>query len=1045
MKKSLIGILMTTVILMALAVPLATIPAVSAADSADWYKTVSGNLSTDAYLLYPFSTYNNLKIGFSQFGEMINSNDNVGLEYGTVDPFAPASGSAVGSIVKSTWLNGWICNITYYHTILAQVRTVWASAQHSDATMYGGNWIRVDFPNDRSITYGEEDPRDPGYIIGNYAAGDLNYGGRKTNGTAITSPIQVLYDGPRSFVALLTTTIYDHTLHGSDTLAEDIPLLEVRFMIVFEKCKKEVVVFKELKTLVPDKYTDVLKVQFSNRGEVDLGDEDSQYQSYFHFYTQGVSRGLNWQGTGKNYENNDTLAQGLSTPYDRNWVLNVTENPITSPWYNYSAAGPYPQTSSATYDLAIAYNPDAGYFGYTWWAAFWPSLSDWSIDGWPMWWRSMEATDAHDIDSRTWATYPRTEPTIPFYIGEWDVELKPKGKMTPAGGFDQQQYRFVTVYGVSDTQDGSDANQAPYELFPGYWVTPTNRIDSETEYQLKEVFNPWDLAQAVHKVQRSWVEWTTGSTYYVTLRKPVLVVPSANWHDYNIGSERVIDYNATGMFAMPVLSRGGIFGDGYQITQLADGRANITGLNATRTYKILYTTLPDVSGTASATSTYTSTIYNSTTSVANRTTVTQRVASSTWDDNIDVTHSFSVTVPAINVGMTDNATAALNGTTASNWTERWTVQKSYDEDNFKVFLGETYVATLTDIYDPINVTLGNTTFTFDFGAITKSLKSPDASSVIWPNDKSETVHVDYLNHVINFTITIANTNYTDAGGVMLNQTYVVAAALTVTASYRNYLMGRYEWAVVGRDAASVDSAGAALVTAAFKNKQVEIWMAGADMYNTLVANQMPWVMAKMTSGDAWVNYLKTGAGTDPGNYRAYLRDDWCKQGTSANDEIPVATSNMIGVGGPLANLLAYYGNDFTSAFFGLADFTDYAAWEGKLVPKVCWDHAKGYTDTNTVGYATISTYRDINETVLFLVWGNWGRDTFYATKWFHEHGVYQLQEVPRGVTDIILQINYQSTSEGYKPTSYSIVEVLGTISERTWIHGTTTKGGIHDP
>jgi len=366
--------------------------------------------------------------------------------------------------------------------------------------MYGGNWIRVDFLNDRSITYGEEDPRDPGYIIGNYAAGDLNYGGRKTNGTAITSPIQVLYDGPRSFVALLKTTIYDHTLHGSDTLAEDIPLLEVRFMIVFTKVKKEVVVFKELKSLVPDKYTDVLKVQFSNRGEVDLGDEDSQYQSYFHFYTQGVSRGLNWTGTGKNYENNDTLVEGLSTPYDRNWVLNQTENPITSPWYNYSAAGPYPQTSGATYDLAIAYNPDVGYFGDTWWAAFWPSLSDWSIDGWPMWWRSMEATDPHDIDSRTWATYPRTEPTIPYYIGEWDVELKPKGKMTPAGGFDQQQYRFVTVYGVSDTQNGADANNPTQ----GY-----NLIDAETQYQLAEVFNPFDLVQAVHKTMRSWVEWTT--------------------------------------------------------------------------------------------------------------------------------------------------------------------------------------------------------------------------------------------------------------------------------------------------------------------------------------------------------------------------------------------------------------------------------------------------------------------------------------------------------------------------------------------------------
>jgi hypothetical protein len=376
------------------------------------------------------------------------------------------------------------------------------------------------------------------------------------------------------------------------------------------------------------------------------------------------------------------------------------------------------------------------------------------------------------------------------------------------------------------------------------------------------------------------------------------------------------------------------------------------------------------------------------------------------------------------LNLTDAAFAA--GALASNFTERYTFEKLYNEDNFKVFLDETYVATV-DVLDQLNITMGNTQFLFDVGTFTKSLKSPDAASVIWPNDNSETVHVDYLNHAINFTISVVNTNYTSAGNVMLNQTFAVTATLTVTASYRDYLMGRYEWATVGRDAASVDSAGAALVTAAFKNKQVEIWMAGSDMYNTLVANQMPWVMARMTSGDAWVNYLKTGAGTDPGNYRAYLRDDWCKAGTTSGDEIPVATSNMIGVGGPLANLLSYYSNDFTQAFFALGDFTDYTSWENKLVPKVCWNHAQGYTDTNTVGYATISTYRDLNETALLTIWGNWGRDTFYVTKWFHEHGVYQLQEVPAGVTSIIVQINYQSTVEGYKLKSGWLAQTCTTL------------------
>jgi hypothetical protein len=204
-------------------------------------------------------------------------------------------------------------------------------------------------------------------------------------------------------------------------------------------------------------------------------------------------------------------------------------------------------------------------------------------------------------------------------------------------------------------------------------------------------------------------------------------------------------------------------------------------------------------------------------------------------------------------------------------------------------------------------------------------------------------------------------------------------------------------------------------------------------------------MSKMTAGDEWANYLKTGAGTDPGNYRAYLRDDWCRAGTTSNDEWPVASSNMIGVGGPLANLLAYYANDFTSAIFGLSDFTNYTSWKNNIAPVTCWNHAKGYNDTNAIGYAVVSTYLDLNGTVVFLVWGNWGRDTFYASRWFLEHMVYQLQSAPRGLTSEIIKINYETTGEGWKPTSFSVVECLGTISETKWISGSMTKGGIHDP
>jgi hypothetical protein len=252
--------------------------------------------------------------------------------------------------------------------------------------------------------------------------------------------------------------------------------------------------------------------------------------------------------------------------------------------------------------------------------------------------------------------------------------------------------------------------------------------------------------------------------------------------------------------------------------------------------------------------------------------------------------------------------------------------------------------------------------------------------------------------------------------------------------------GRYEWAIVGRDAASVDSAGAALVTAAFKNKQVEIGLAGADMYDPEVANQMPWVMHKFGTDDDLADYYYSDT-----DYRTALKDDWCTTW-------PISSSNMIGVGGPLANILAYYGNDFAQAIFGLnttdkGDFTDYADWEEVIIPLTCWDITKtqAYSSNNTVGYAVISTYKDINGTVLFLVWGHWGRDTYYACKWFHEEGIYQLQDAPDGLTAIILEISYKSSSEGYKPKSFSIVECLGTISETEWTHGSETKGGIHDP
>lgn len=84
---------------------------------------------------------------------------------------------------------------------------------------------------------------------------------------------------------------------------------------------------------------------------------------------------------------------------------------------------------------------------------------------------------------------------------------------------------------------------------------------------------------------------------------------------------------------------------------------------------------------------------------------------------------------------------------------------------------------------------------------------------------------------------------------------------------------------------------------------------------------------------------------------------------------------MIGVGGPLANMFAYCFNDFTDAFHGLnvdwlgEVFTNYAPWRGALIALTCWNGTrKGHKSDADTGYATISTFMDINGTVCLLIW-----------------------------------------------------------------------------
>ncbi|MGB9676059.1 MAG: hypothetical protein ACPL0C_02595, partial [Candidatus Bathyarchaeales archaeon] len=129
-RKKILSILLIATISATILTTSLFIKTTEATDPSSWYMTVNGVLNTDYYSLYPFKVDKSLKIGFSKFGEMIDSSTNVGLEYRDRDAFAPAAGSGVPSqIAKHKWMSGWLINITYMS--VSGIRNVWAMAQHA--------------------------------------------------------------------------------------------------------------------------------------------------------------------------------------------------------------------------------------------------------------------------------------------------------------------------------------------------------------------------------------------------------------------------------------------------------------------------------------------------------------------------------------------------------------------------------------------------------------------------------------------------------------------------------------------------------------------------------------------------------------------------------------------------------------------------------------------------------------------------------------------------------------------------------------------------
>ena len=851
-RKKVIATFATLMIATTLLAPLMFTSPVQADDPLDWYHTVRGVLDTDTYELYPYWTNASLDIGFSKYGEIMDPTTGTGMNYSGRDPFANEE------IPMKYWVNGWLLEARYTHRTHHD-RYVLTAAMFADMADYGGDWI-----NGKKLPFTT-----------------APYGGRKTTGYAETDDMEVLYDGPRRFIGLCTTHIYDWEDTNNDTVVdhptETWPVVDVLITIIFDKVKKSVIVLKDVKLVIDSKILDSpLDCQFSNRGEWDLG-PGIEVKSYAHFYHQnfstcygnmshmapGILREFKFSKTGPTTPPRTVvLPEGGLAWYgypvihrsERVYVNGVWQIPGEDYTINYDTG-----TITFTYDLdseddiVVYYKLPKYYFDgeiwewTDWWgiphlwdlaqiigsgeeyvgyAAFWPTLSDYTVDGWAKVFNPLLNVSQPDMIP------PGSEPDVPFVVGEWDFMLDYVDPWSV-------QFRGVTVYGLNELWDGDDA-----DIEDGMHQ---NVPDRELGFQLTEVFNPYDLASAVHKWHAREVEFFDGDDETT---------------DFNLTYTPVFDY-----------------WDSYW------------GMDGVPNERVL------VNGT------------------------------------------LQVPERAIPPHEETNYTYTINNA-GGQWWINFTEAPPEGEDNIKVLYS-------TD-YDRFEIPEGEYTYP-----------------------------------------------------------------------------GRYEWTVVGREAESVDSVGAALVTAAFKNKAIEIGMAGLDMWDSMVANQIPNVMRKFGTGHTAYDYHYDHAA---GDHRAALHDDWCTTW-------PVTSSDMIGVGGPLANVYAYYLNDFTEAYY---DSTD-----EEIETSTCWEKNSYASDEDT-GYAVISTYKDLNGTINLVIWGHWGRDTFYACKWFHEVGAYQLQDAPLCITGIVLEIDYTE----HEP-EVSVVECLGTISEFDWTHysidGEEEKGGLHDP
>jgi hypothetical protein len=1163
--------LLTTVVLLTTILVAFGIQRLSATNYTDVnnYCWVEGVFHSDSYALYPYAQ-ESLDVGFSKYGELIGYNEATGIGLGlqypgyasagntydqtdltSVDPFANEQ------IDIDVWMNGWFMDIKY-RKATGDWREIWAFALFSDGALHGGNWIKMpavdEFSSTRPLWQEFAPYANPDSDL--YPSPKPSYGGRKSNGDCVTDPITIVYNGPRKYVAVMKTRISDGATG----------LVDLFFTLIFNKADKNVILLKDVKRLY-DKGP--LNVQFGNRGEWDLSPP-----SYVHFYTDEPV--TSWD------VNNDTKIDPVDEGHEFFFAYQ-TANKAPKKWWDEVPTSEYPTyvgteafdptaypfnewfetqptcygrewhtdktIKEHSYAVAQVIDADAQYVGAL---AVWPHPEFWSVQNsyvnpyappasiplmlvpisrmleWHKWTVEGDPVSGDYPNGRladrnnVWVKQDDMafEPDIPFIIYEHDFKLQ-------LGVADI--YRIVSVYVLTDYHDADDHQASDLD---GDGVVE-NKIDREIQYQLDEIFNPWDINDAMHQNTKRWVQffdrdylgrtWNGFDYYTIQLdaertietgdRIPSLpVYRGGPWDAYCTVSERVLVNTGTGYemiwphdicLTHDPPPRSAIYDDYHMLDPIPYEN---TGVN-TPCYTIDLDTgiisfwvwdsdidayVPWRLPTGSIVKVEWSSLHEATAAdqwdsedelyPLDGLTFRFPLHHDITDDYKPYTEVFLITPPPDTATELEggnyvfwNLTKTIylqdplemgqwlfvNYTSGGTYYEDWFYghkvgdgfDHAWDRNSFTLRnypdVGTLQVFNTKMIEEIINETCYGP---WPYGTVTAGVWSNKTSQYTYKPDgtkgppsgvKCPVPNEDYAGLPeyrtkawVKYGQYSTTKQYEECEWIVLDEKltredYIIRETsscdeLVIDHSVIDRLegdeelkivfkvpSGRWEWGTVGKTAASVDSLGIAMVTAAFKNKLIEFGIGGLDIQDTANGPRVPWLVA--------------GTADSLGRYHLY--DDWCYSRTGDADakttSWPISSSNIITVGGTFVNMLAKYSNDWIQAISGATGLSGYYA-------VTCWnrDTYTGGSVNDRYGYAVISTFKDKNGTAILLIRGWNGQDTYYACNWF-DVNKYWLQHLNLHVTDLVLKIEYKYSTGAIRCVPVvTIVEKLGTISEK---------------